>query len=74
MLKKIFFAIILSIGIIGCINNDCDNCNDCTFKSTTVVIRTSSTTKQTESYGFNQENYVWESWQFSTNRVNSINR
>ena len=71
MLKKIFLAVILSTGFVGCINNNCD---DCTFESTTVVIRTSSTTKQTESYGFNQENYVWESWQFSTNRINSINR
>lgn len=43
-----------------------------TKKIQTIEVLPNGQTNIVYSAGFNQESYIWESWFFSTNRVNNV--
>lgn len=61
MFKKICIGLILGCALIGCKSEKI------------IVIDGGSATSNTSSLGaFNDENYVWEGWSFSTNNVENL--
>lgn len=63
-MKKLFTftAIIFALTISGCkYKEPCSDYSNTNYNNQPKVTNNSS--------GFNSEHYVWENWQFSTNRV-----
>lgn len=54
-------AVVLAFGLLGCKRMQAQ-------QNTNTVTNTVLTT------AFNDESYVWENWQFSTNKVDSIDK
>jgi uncharacterized protein YcfL len=62
-MKKIIFTILCTFLFIGCASK-CTKCKNDTFIKTNSSLNTFN--------AFNDERYVWESWTFSTNKVNNL--
>lgn len=63
MTKKIAVVALAGLIFFGCVGG-------CTTKIQIIDDGSSKTNKvQNVSTGFNDETYIWESWSFSTNRV-----
>ena len=62
-MKKIIFALLVGITLFGCNSNNCVECKNCdnTSNKTNITFR-----------AFNDERYIWENWNFSTNKVNNL--
>lgn len=61
-MKHIFITLLLTIICVGC-----------STKTVTVYDVNSSTNSKNKTFNaFNDERYVWESWTFSTNKVNNL--
>lgn len=60
-MKRLIAALIVTACLCGCKS-----------ENKIQVINTSDAGKQIVGDGFNGEDYVWESWSFSTNRVEGV--